>query len=576
MILFFFFFSSEGPDTCAGGLKQLIGIGYPFGHPTLADDRTYVLAVHQADGLGVNITREEDLCYASEELLIDQLSHSTATTATTISTSAATPSTPTLTIPCSKYVDNYEDCRTLDCYWHSDDDGYADFDDPGSYGDDAWHATTGHADLHLGKCECGLGGVSGRHDAKLNCSAYTSPIAPTSTSASTLTSATQTDTTASVSSITTTTAAKAAPSAPAVCIYASSPEACLEASTNRKCRWITTFQDPFMGYCEAGDPTALPGSANATDLCAMIYRSSTCTANSKCRWIQSDEDAFLGNCDAAVILPPPDEPDDPVDAVPTVRPSASTTVPTSTSSSSSSPSISVSTTARPEPRRKFKSARSEDLVLLLVGGLLAGISVGFFWQQKRSCIIDCTRSMRIWCRKRAAPHGFELLALDAAGNLTSDGDTTTTSADEGLSDVSTEASREHCNSRSIGSDRERVAAELELGPFESSSGDDTWQRIRSDHVTNYVETAPQHEYVDNSIRSVIGIAPAMNLSQAWAVPCLVVPTLYDEPNETDEEAILPVRSSGYESGRAQRQRRPAKQKALNVDRNGAAIGQYTF
>jgi len=178
-----------------------------------------------------------------------------------------------------------------------------------------------------------------------------------------------------------------------------------------------------------------------------------------------------------------------------------------------------------------------------VGGLLGGLIVGICLQLSRSSRAKCFRSMRGWCRKGRRQDGYERVVLDA-GNRISDGNSTT-SANEGVSDH-TDASSNHSDDSVVSGAREIERREFK--PF-NSSADDTWQYAYKEFMYNRVQIgAPPYDFMPMTN----GPVPAMHLNQAFAVPQLVTPTLYNEPNETDEdeEEILPVGLSGHKRASA--------------------------
>jgi len=170
----------------------------------------------------------------------------------------------------------------------------------------------------------------------------------------------------------------------------------------------------------------------------------------------------------------------------------------------------------------------------------------------------------------------------------SDGNSTT-SADEGVHSDCTDASSNHSDGSVVSS-----AREIERREFDAfnSSADDTWQYAYEESMKNRVQIAPPYDLMPMTI----GRVPAMHQNQAFAVPQLVTPTLYNEPNETDEEEILPVRFSGhkrasahdseakylplqmpaYPPGNQHQPQRPDEWGASNINRNSATMGMYEF
>lgn len=119
-------------------------------------------------------------------------------------------------------------------------------------------------------------------------------------------------------------------------------------------------------------------------------------------------------------------------------------------------------------------------------------------------------------------------------------DVNTTSADEETSGHCVTSSSESSSGTSGAEGRGGAGAKFD--PFNSSSGDEVRafgnserKRQMSRQPSNLVKVAPPYDFMP-----VIMDVAAMTANQ-FAAPRLVSPTLYAEPNETDDERILPVR-----------------------------------
>ena len=181
------------------------------------------------------------------------------------------------------------------------------------------------------------------------------------------------------------------------------------------------------------------------------------------------------------------------------------------------------------------------MLLYSVGGVCVGLLIGLLWQRKKDKVAMWTRSVRGWCCRPTPQRGYELVELDAPGNYPSDGNSTT-SVGEGTSEHT-----EGSDSSGIGRTRNEEATGYGGESFSDSfyrSGGDVREHAFERHRVqmpldldprNRLQTIPAYDYMP-----MVMDLPVRKLSPACTVPQLVAPVLYGDPNETDEELILPV------------------------------------